>query len=44
MYAKKDKIMFCKEGKCVDVQTIKCNKAFEDINNQIACELLQKHI
>lgn len=44
MISENDTMMFCEEGKCVDVRTVKCDIAFENINNQIECEEMKKII
>lgn len=43
MQRNKETMMFCQEGKCVDVLIAKCSVEFEDINNQIECEEMKKN-
>lgn len=39
---KKDQLMFCDNGACVDVSRVKCEEKFDDLGDIIACEQLKE--
>lgn len=36
-----EKIRYCKEQKCIELEKAHCDKEFENTSNQIECELLK---
>jgi len=36
--------LMCREGKCVDISHNNCEYAFDELDNQIECEELQRNI